>query len=189
MESWLEETVQNYKPVGRYEANIASAARYRLEAMSFYKNLWSEIRSNAFQYNNLPNTLSHYWTLSDRLLLLGGSANFDVRFIQIQYYIKRLELKKAFIDIEDMYIKTPAEQEQAVWDTLEREINRVLNHSPIGKAVDVFGILGNTVISAAKTLYPEPIYSKYTSYTPPSSSPKGDQSPSSETPVNEAKKE
>lgn len=187
MESWLEETVQNYKPVGRYEDNLTSAARYRLEAMSFYKNLWSEIRSNAFQYTNLPNTLSHYWTLSDRLLLLSGSAHFDVSFIQIQYYTKRLEFKKALIDIEDMYIKTPAEQEQLVWDNLEREVNRILNHSTIGKAVDMFGILAGTAIGAARSLYPEPIYPKYTSYTPPSESPKADSSPPSGTPANEAK--
>lgn len=189
MESWLEETVQSYKPVGKYEDNLAAAARSRLELMSFYKNIWADIRSHAFQYTYLPNTLSHYWTLSDKLLLLGGYTQYDVIFMQLQYYTRRLEFKKAFIDIENMYINTPAEREQVVWDSLNREIDRILNHSNIGKAADVFGILASTAFGAVQALYPEPIYPKYTAYTPPASNSfKADSSPLSETSLNESSK-
>lgn len=79
MNNWLEETVQAYKPIGNFEQNISSAARTRLEMMSLYKNLWTDVRMYSFQYANLPCTLAHYWSLSDKLLLLAGSTQYDVR--------------------------------------------------------------------------------------------------------------
>lgn len=82
-----------------------------------------------------------------------------------------------------MYIKTPAENETIVWNFLDREVDRIINHSYIGSAADIFSIVANTGLSFGQAFFPEPINSNYSKpYTPspsnlsstPSESAEGD---------------